>query len=190
MTTSNITSTHSPVQNRQKTAQQAPAQTKQQAPELTPVQQQKAALKVSILESTQVSIAAHDQSLSLLLNTAIDKINELLAPELGEQAIQKTVDSGLDVNPEATAERIVSLSTAMFGAYKEQKPGEEELVVLQKFMDVIGSGIDQGFAEARDVLEGLKVLQGDIASNIDQTFSLVQDKISAFETMIKDLLTE
>jgi hypothetical protein len=76
-----------------------PAQSKQQMSELTSAQQQKASFNTSIVEATQVSLAVKDQSLALLLNTAIDKINEALAPVLGDDAIQKAADTGLDVSP-------------------------------------------------------------------------------------------
>ena len=54
---------------------------------------------------------------------------------------------------------------------------EEALV---KFTDIISGGIAQGFAEARDILDGLQVLEGDIASNIDKTYDLVQTGLAAF----------
>ncbi|MCX4188019.1 DUF5610 domain-containing protein [Methylophaga sp. OBS4] len=38
---------------------------------------------------------------------------------------------------------------------------------LQSFVAVIGSGINHGFAEARDIPNDLQVLEGVIASNID-----------------------
>jgi len=178
---------NAPVQAKQQAPQHTPV--KDDRPELTPAQKQKASLNVSILESTQVTISAKDQAQSLLLNTAIDKINELLAPELGENATQEALDSGLDISPEATAERIVSLSTAFFTAFKEQHSKESDSAVLENFMNTIGKGVDRGFEEARDILEGLKVLEGEVASNIDQTYSLVQEKLSAFETMISELTT-
>ena len=155
--------------------------------EMTPAQQQKASMNVSILESAAVIIGVKDEPLSLVLNSAIERINEYLAPELGENAIQKGVDSGLDVSPEATAERIASLSTSFYTAFKEQHAGEDEATVLSNFIETISSGIEKGFAEARDILEGLEVLEGDIASDIDQTFDLVQEKLAAFEAMILDM---
>ena len=184
MNTSNITSPNRSAQ----AGQNAPQKTHDQS-KLTPAQQQQASLKVSILKSTQASIGVKDQPLSLLLNTAIDKLNEILAPELGDDAIQKAADSGLDVSPEATAERIVSLSTALYSAYKEQKPEEAETQVLENFMSTIGSGIEKGFNEARDILEALEVLEGKVASDINETYKLVQNKLSAFETMMKEQIT-
>jgi hypothetical protein len=51
---------------------------------------------------------------------------------------------------------------------------------LNDFIELIGGGIDKGFAEARQILDGLKVLEGDIASNIDKTYELVQVGLKAF----------
>ena len=200
MITSNIGSTSSAASTKvaaaeYEKAQQAPVEN-QSAPtesapkELSSIEQQKASLNVSILESAQVSIGTKDEPLSLILNTAIDKINELLAPELGENAIQQAVDSGLDVSPDATAQRIVSMSTAFFESFKAQHEGEEESAVLQNFLDTIGSGIDQGFDEGREILRGLSVLEGDIASDIDETYTLVQEKLSAFEAMLEKQMAD
>jgi len=159
----------------------------QRVAEMSSMQQQKASMNVSILESAAVIIGVKDDPLSLVLNSAIERINEFLAPELGENAIQKVADSGLDVSPEATAERIASLSTSFYNAFREQHPGEDEAIVLANFIETISSGIEKGFGEARDILEGLEVLEGDIASDIDQTYDLVQEKLAAFEAMILDL---
>jgi len=130
-----------------------------------------------------------DKSLALLLKTAIEGINTELKPTLGAGAIQAAVDSGLDVSPEATAERIVSLSTAFFPTYLDANPDLDFDTALNQFVDVISGGINQGFSEAREILDGLQVLNGDIDSNINATYDLVQDKLAAFvENLSKDEL--
>lgn len=154
--------------------------------ELTPAQQQKESYNVSILESAAVIIGVKDDPLALVLSSAIERINEFLSPELGDNAIQKGAESGLDFSPESTSERIVGLSTAYYGEFKERHSSEDELVVLSNFVESISSGIDQGFAEARDILEGLDVLQGEISRSINQTFELVTEKLLAFESVIRD----
>lgn len=176
-------------QEKQLGAEPSKVQITQPAPEQTQQLQQKAALNTSLLKSTQVAIGAKDESLSLLLNTAIERINESLAPVLGENAIQKAADTGLDVSPEATAERIVSLSTSFYSAFKEQNAASSEAESLENFISTIGRGIDKGFEEARNILEGLKVLEEAVATNIDETYSLVQQKLSAFETMITETIS-
>ena len=145
----------------------------------------------AILQSSlDVSVSAGNESLALVYKAAIEGINEFLAPELGSNAIQNTHDSGLDVSPEATADRIVSLSTAFFSSYQEQHPELSDEQAANKFAEIISGGIDKGFAEARDILEGLKVLDGDIASNIDTTYDLVQDGLKAFVVRFLDVKDE
>lgn len=134
-----------------------------------------------LLEATlTTSFSASDNPQALVLKTAIEGINEALKETLGENAIQNAYESGLDVSPEATADRIVSLSTAFFGAYQEANPELSQEDALNQFVDVIRGGIDQGFAEAREILEGLNVLEGDIATNIDLTYDLVQQGLDNF----------
>ncbi|MDC9728280.1 MAG: DUF5610 domain-containing protein [Methyloprofundus sp.] len=134
-------------------------------------------LNQAILQANaDVSISAGNQPMALLFKSAIEGINDVL----GENTIQDAYDSGLDVSPEATAERIVSLSTAFYPSYKEQHPELTEEEAATKFTDLISGGIDQGFAEAREILSGLNVLEGDIASNIDKTYDLVQAGLQSF----------
>ena len=133
----------------------------------------------AILQSA-VDVSAGSKFLSLTFKTAIQGINDALKETLGDNAIQNAYDSGLDVSPEATAGRIVSLSTSFFGSYQKQHPELSQADALTKFTDIIGSGINTGFGEARDILSGLQVLEGDIASNIDLTYDLVQQKLTSF----------
>ncbi|WP_413700358.1 DUF5610 domain-containing protein [Psychromonas sp. KJ10-10] len=72
-------------------------------------------LNASILESTikyEGSIANQPQS--LLLKTALEGINEALKALGVDKTIEQSADEGLDVSPEATAERIVAFSTNFF----------------------------------------------------------------------------
>lgn len=139
-------------------------------------------LNQSILQaSMDVSLSAGNQPMALLFKTAIEGINKVLEEELGPNAIQQAHDEGLDVSPQATADRIVQLSTAFFDKYQANHPELSTEKALDSFTKLIGSGIDKGFKEARSILEGLKVLkEGNIASNIDATYDLVQKGLKAF----------
>ncbi|MBS1189199.1 MAG: hypothetical protein H6R10_991 [Rhodocyclaceae bacterium] len=129
-------------------------------------------LNVQILQaSAEVSIQAGDQSQALLFRSAIDRINELLAPELGLDAIQGKMSE--DNSPEATAGRIVSLSTGFFDTYAAQHPGEDPGKLAKDFVDLIRGGFEKGFNEAKDILQGLKVFNGDIESGVMKTYELV-----------------
>lgn len=138
-------------------------------------------LNKSILASNlDVSVSAGNDPMALLFKAAIDGINDVLKETLGDDAIQTAYDSGLDVSPEATADRIVLMSTAFFSQYQEQHTDLSDEDAAQSFAEIISGGIDQGFAEAREILSGLKVLEGEIAANIDVTYDLVQEGLRAF----------
>lgn len=148
--------------------------------ELTPEALKKQFNNAILQSSMEVSLNTGNDSLALLYKTAIEGINDVLKPEFGENAIQTSADSGLDISPQATADRIVSMGTAFFSQYHEQHADMSVEEAAKSFAELIGGGIEQGFSEAREVLDGLKVLEGDISSNIDATFDLVQQGLQAF----------
>ncbi|MGH1460551.1 MAG: DUF5610 domain-containing protein [Neptuniibacter sp.] len=142
------------------------------------VQQDKAILDASF---EGVSLNAGSEPMILTYKAAVEKINEILSPELGvDRPLETALEQGVDVSPEATADRIVSLTTSLFINYQDANPELEGAELVDKFVDVISGGIEQGFSEARDILDGLGVLGGDIAANIDKTFELVQQGLQAF----------
>jgi hypothetical protein len=144
-----------------------------------PAARARAELNVAIVQSSlSVAISAGDESLALLYKSALTGINEALAADFGPDAIKSA--AGQDNTPEGTAGRIVSLSTAFYGAYVEQHGGVDDEATRVAFVDTIRGGVERGFAEAREILDGLKVLGGDIAANIDKTFELVQQGLDAF----------
>lgn len=144
-------------------------------------QDAKTQLNISIVQSSlTVSLNTQNDPLALVLKSALTGINEALAPQYGENAIQNAV--GQDNTPEGTASRIVSLSTGFYDAYKKQHPGEDDTATAKKFLETIRGGVEQGFKEAKDILGGLNVLNGDIASNVDKTYALVQKGLDDFAT--------
>jgi len=110
----------------------------------------------------------------LLYRTAIDNINEQLAPEFGPNALQAAMQQ--DNSPEATAERILSLSTAFFDSYASQHPNKDREDVARHFVDIMRGGFEKGYNEAASILKGLGVLEegGLVATEIGKTFELVQ----------------
>ncbi|MCE1172405.1 MAG: DUF5610 domain-containing protein [Azovibrio sp.] len=141
--------------------------------------QSQQASNVRIMEaSMSVSIKAGDDSMALLFRSAIDRINEVLAPEQGPDAIQNAM--GQDNSPEATAGRILSLSTGFYEAYAAQHPGEDPETLASNFVDLIRGGFEKGFNEAVDILKGLQVFQGEVESGVMKTYELVQKGLDDF----------
>ena len=152
--------------------------------------QAKQAQNTAILRANeQVSLRSNNDSLSLLYKTALEGINAELEPVLGENAAQKIYDSGIDTSPEATAERIVAFATGFYSRYKELNPGKSEEETLDSFLKVIGGGIEKGFADAKDILKGLKVYEGEVESGVDKTYGLVMQGLNSFRDKMLELAT-
>jgi len=132
-----------------------------------------------------VALQSGNEPLALLYKTAIEGINQALAPQLGKDAIANAA-TGLDNSGDATAARIVSMSTAFYGKYLEKNKLEDNEESRGKFIDVISAGVEQGFKEAQDVLSELKVLEGEVAAGIDKTRELVLKGFADFRAPTVD----
>lgn len=142
-------------------------------------------LNAAIMEN-QLKLSSGDDegSMKLLYKTALEGINKELEGEFGPNAAEKIKNSGVDTSPQATADRIVSFATAFYQKYSEQNPDMPEEERLDKFLALVGGGVDKGFEDARSILDGLGVLNGKIAEDIDSTYSLIQDGFAKFRDMI------
>lgn len=146
-------------------------------------------LNVQILQaSAQVSINAGDNSQTLVLNSAIDRINEILSAN-GVSTTQTSGTSSsdglsgfsaIDTSPEATSQRILSFATAFYSQYAEQNPDKDAATAATDFVSLVRGGFEKGYNEAKDILESLKVWSGDVQSGIEKTFSLVQQGFDSF----------
>ena len=143
----------------------------------------KQGLNAAILESVkEVDLSTKKEPLSLLYKSAITNINEIISQSTGlENGIEEIVKQEIDTSPEATAERIASKIGDFFKAFMEKNPDIDSEMAFDSFMREVKKGIEQGFEEAREILEGLNVLNGDIESSINQTYDLLQMKLSDYE---------
>lgn len=150
--------------------------------------QAKQAQNAAILRANeQVSLRSNNDSLSLLYKTALEGINAELEPVMGENAAQKIYDSGIDTSPEATADRIVAFATGFYSRYKDLNPGKSEEETLDNFMQIIGGGIEKGFSDAKDILKGLKVYEGEVESGVDKTYGLVMQGLNSFRDKMLEM---
>ncbi|EJL88630.1 hypothetical protein PMI16_02275 [Herbaspirillum sp. CF444] len=162
----------------------------------------------SILQaSLEVSISSQNDPLALVYKSAIENINQILKPQLGDNAIQNAASQ--DNSPEATAGRILSFIKSAFQMFSlgsstqssgganntdgtdsadgtNGNAGTDQNAAFDNFMSLIQKGVDQGFSEARGILSGLNVLNGDIASNIDKTYEILKKGIADFIASIKN----
>lgn len=142
-------------------------------------------LNATIMENQlKLSTGDDDNSMRLLYKTALEGINSELEAEFGPNAAEKIKNSGVDTSPQATADRIVGFATAFYQKYSEQNPDMPEEERLDKFLALVGGGVDKGFEDARSILDGLGVLEGKVSEDIDSTYSLIKDGFAKFREMI------
>ncbi|NWF37399.1 DUF5610 domain-containing protein [Mariprofundus sp. KV] len=128
----------------------------------------------------RMSLNAANNPTALILQAAQEKINEMFKPYLGDGAVQRAVDSDLDMSPEATAERIISFATRLIGSaenVQSELPVDEQRSREQLFNNV-KIGVERGFEQARDILESMKALEGGVKETVDTTYSRVQEGLS------------
>lgn len=161
-------------------------------------------LNQTILQSQlDISLKSDNKSLGLLYRTVLNAVSKNLKndgekPPLPEQASDRATEArnkdkpgvgnnpyaqDQDTSPQATADRIVAFATNFYQQFREQNKDLSEEDALGQFMEKIGGGIDQGFAEAREVLDGMGQLQGKVKEDIDSTYTLIQQGLTSFKEL-------
>lgn len=100
-------------------------------------------------------------------------------PELAAKGPEAFTDISADVTPEATADRIVGFAMGLYGKYQKQNPDMSEQELRDGFEQEIRQGIREGFGHARQVIGDLDAMSEDVATNVDLTWDLVQDKLES-----------
>lgn len=132
------------------------------------------------------SSEAADNPQKLLLKAAITEINDILAPYLGENAAEKAHEDGIDFSPQATADRIIKGASGFFTSFKEHNEDLSDEDAATRFQELVAKGVEQGFEDARGILEGLKVLEGKVSEDIDSTYNIVQQHLEKLrESLLK-----
>ena len=178
---SNNPATSNPALASNNAASRTAAQDEAGKPPRVSAEQQRTQHNAQIMQaSMDVAISSGNDGLALLYRTAIEGINEYLAPTMGPNAIQNAMSQ--DNSPEATAERILSQSTAFFEGYASQHPDKDPEQLVRDFVDTIRGGFEQGFNEAAEILTGLGVMgEGShVAEEIGKTYALVQQGYDDF----------
>jgi len=150
-------------------------------------------LNQTILDNQlSLSLTSDNKAMNLLYRAISDAVEKRMAAQAPaaqnqDDSTEVTAETGLnktytneDTSPQATAERIVGFATNFYQAFRQQNPQLDDEDGLERFMQEIGKGIDQGFADARDILTGLKKLEGKVATDIDETYSLIQQGLQDF----------
>jgi len=102
-----------------------------------------------------------------------------------EQIIQASLDAfnnGDPFSPQATADRIVNFAVSFFPMFAADNPDMTFEEQVKAYQDMVEGAIDEGF---KDALRILGALPNDISAGIEQTRSLVSEKLDAFFSNLK-----
>jgi hypothetical protein len=94
--------------------------------------------------------------------------------------------SPTDFSAEATAERVFSFSISLFGVYQAQNPDESLESAFAGFEQVVRDAIEEGFGEARNILEELGRLDEQTTEFLDDTRSILQTLLEQFFAQVPD----
>lgn len=124
------------------------------------------------LQSTQAgqSVASRAPVRLESLNPQMLLANRL-AERLGLAPGTLSASQADNFTPDKVAERILGFVGGRL--QRDQAEGADN-AALEKRMQQAVSGIEKGFAEARKILEGMGLLQGKVAADIDQTWDKIQ----------------
>lgn len=130
-------------------------------------------------DSQQFNFGELNKSLNIEAQKIVEKLNELLKDRLPSGIQELTPE---EVTPEATADRIVQQVTSLFEAYAKQNSNLNKEEQLSNFITAVKKGVQQGYDEAFEILEGLGAFQFDgIKAGVEKTKILIEQKLVAFE---------
>lgn len=95
-----------------------------------------------------------------------------LADRLGLQPGALNGSKGGDFTPEKVAGRVLGFIEQRL---QSEAAAGADPARLEKLLGQAREGVEKGFAEARKILDGMGVLSGQVASDIDDTYKRIQD---------------
>ncbi len=138
--------------------------------------------KANILPKSIANKASDDVSIGVLTPEKTQAIvNREIADKLKERFKEEGIElKGLnadDYTPEKVSERILGFVSGriLAGGDNEQQ---------NKLLTQAREGIEKGFAEARDILDSLDVLNGKVKSDADSTYKLIQQGLDRLDQKI------
>jgi hypothetical protein len=118
------------------------------------------------------------KSLTAVAEEVLRKLEKILGKDL-PGGISSLVPE--EHTAEKTSQRIVDGVTALLPVFAKQNPELEGAELLNRFMETIRGGIDQGYTEAMGILGDIGALDFEgVESGIAETMRLVDEKLKTF----------
>jgi len=120
------------------------------------------------------------QAMNIVMERALDKLRGVVDDARAQLGMPE--DAVIDTSPEATANRIADFALGAFSVWQKHHADLPEQDAREQFASFIGGAIQQGIAEARGILSALNALNGEVDSNINTTWDIIQQRLSDFVT--------
>lgn len=134
--------------------------------------------KSLLVDAINVNIRVDEGFANRVLSDSLnDKLNAMFQDAGMDTTVDSLLKSGVDFSPEATASRIVEFATGFFEQYQANNAGTEEGEQVEGFVAMIKGAVEEGFAGAQEMLEGLGEIDPDVQGGIDETLELVMKGI-------------
>ena len=89
----------------------------------------------------------------VLDDSLAEKFNSAFQEAGMDTTVESLLGGAMDFSPEATANRIVSMAVGFFGSFQANHPEDAPGDQIDGFTELIKGAVEQGFSEARDILE-------------------------------------
>ncbi len=124
-----------------------------------------------------------DNSVNTLVTASLEQLasesGQAIAAMFEELGIDLSEAVGIDQSADATSDRIVDASTAMLATFAQQNQELEGAELISAFETTLHDAVDEGYGEARKMLEGLGVDDSVVALG-EETMDLVHQKFDSF----------
>ncbi|MBI2424863.1 MAG: DUF5610 domain-containing protein [Candidatus Hydrogenedentes bacterium] len=118
------------------------------------------------------------QAQGIVLERAYEQLRAVVGDARADLGIPEGVE--LDTSPDATANRIADFAIGFFSKYAKNNGLEDNEEGRAQFAKFIGGAIETGIGEARDILGALSALSPQIDNNINQTASVIKQRLDDF----------
>jgi len=119
-----------------------------------------------------------DQAMRMVVERSVEKLRAVVTQAREELGLPE--NAVIDTSPKATAGRIVDFALGAYDRYRENNKLEDTEEARAQFAEFIGGAINQGIAEARDILTALNSLTAEVDSNITLTADIIQERLADF----------
>lgn len=139
---------------------------------------------ISLLRTEKDVVDITQVDISFTQNVLRDSLQEHLNAPLETAGIEgdagELLTGNLDTSPAVTADRIAAFALGFFDTVKANNEEKEQTLQLDNFIGMISGAVEKGFATARGILNDIGNVPTQVDTDINDTFELVMDRITAF----------